>query len=81
LQPKKRVLICHDERHVVRLLKANLEPLGQDVVCCYSSRDAIKAFSEKTFDIVLIKREMPDKAEHDLEASIQAEKQVKLVLI
>jgi len=50
----KKVLVCDDEKHIVRLIQVNLERQGYEVVTAYDGRDAIaKIKSEKPNLIVL----------------------------
>lgn len=56
----KRVLVCDDERHIVRLLQVNLQRQGYGVTCAYGGREAIERLEREEFDIAVIDREMPD---------------------
>lgn len=37
----QRILICYDERHIVRLLQVNLEQQGHKVVCAFDANEAV----------------------------------------
>ncbi|MFY9234002.1 MAG: response regulator [Fimbriimonadaceae bacterium] len=56
---RKRVLVCDDERPIVRLIQINLERQGHTVTCAYNGVEAINKLSEQEFDLVLLDVVMP----------------------
>ena len=56
----KRVLVVDDERHVVRLLQANLERNGCQVTVALGGAEAINLLSKETFDRVIVDYNMPE---------------------
>ena len=38
----KRILVCDDERHIVRLIQVNLERQGHTLTCTFSAREAVQ---------------------------------------
>ena len=56
-----RILVCDDERHIVRLLQSNLKRQGHTVVCAFDGREAIDLLeTESRFDIVVLDTVMPN---------------------
>ena len=55
-----RVLVCDDERHIVRLIEVNLTRQGHTVSCAYDGHEAIRWLQREEFDLVVIDRDMPD---------------------
>ena len=53
------VLVCDDERHIVRLISVNLKRQGHSVTCAYSGRGAIELMKAGRFDIVVLDDSMP----------------------
>jgi two-component system alkaline phosphatase synthesis response regulator PhoP/two-component system response regulator VicR len=50
----KKVLVCDDERHIVRLIQVNLERQGYEVVTAYDGKEGLeKIRSEKPALVVL----------------------------
>lgn len=56
---RKRVLVCDDERPIVRLIQINLERQGHIVTCAYNGVEAITKLSVQEFDLVLLDVVMP----------------------
>jgi CheY-like chemotaxis protein len=54
-----RILVCDDERPIVRLLQAVLERQGYEVVCAYDGVDALERLRQERFDLVLLDVMMP----------------------
>jgi two-component system alkaline phosphatase synthesis response regulator PhoP/two-component system response regulator VicR len=54
-----KVLVCDDERNIVRLIQVNLERLGYQVTTAYDGREALRKISEETPDLVLLDVMMP----------------------
>lgn len=56
----QRVLVCDDERHILRLLQVNLERQGHSVVCAADGEEAIELLKgELSFDKVVLDALMP----------------------
>ena len=54
-----KVLVCDDEKNIVRLIQVNLERQGHHVVTAYDGREALeKVISEKP-DLILLDVMMP----------------------
>jgi len=60
-EPERRVkvLVCDDERHIVRLIQVNLERLGYEVVTAFDGRQALEKLKEDKPDLVLLDVMMP----------------------
>ncbi|HMS53910.1 MAG TPA: response regulator [Fimbriimonadaceae bacterium] len=54
-----KILVCDDERHIVRLLQLNLERQGYEVVCAYDGAEAIRNLESQDFDAAVIDLVMP----------------------
>jgi len=55
-----KVLVCDDERHVVRLIQVNLERQGYAVVTAFGGRECLDKISSERPDIVVLDVLMPD---------------------
>ena len=61
----RRVLVCDDERNVVRLIQVNLERQGHKVVCAYDGQEAVNLLetsgqpNQPKFDAVVLDVMMP----------------------
>ena len=53
------ILVCDDERSIVRLLQAILEKQGHKVALAYDGMDALEEIRRGTFDLVLLDIMMP----------------------
>ncbi|MEZ0325146.1 MAG: response regulator [Fimbriimonas sp.] len=60
LEEPKRILVCDDERHIVRLLSVILERQGHQVTCAYGGREAIGLLEKQRFDLAILDPKMPD---------------------
>ena len=55
----KRILVCDDEKHIVRLVQINLEREGYQVITAYDGKEGLsKAQSEKP-DLIVLDVMMP----------------------
>lgn len=54
-----KILVCDDERHIVRLIQVNLERLGHAVTCTYNGIEAIDRLGRESYDLVLLDVVMP----------------------
>lgn len=55
----QRVLICHEERHVVRLLRVNLERQGHHVALAENVSDGLARAADAPFDRVVLSATLP----------------------
>ena len=55
-----RVLVCDDERHIVRLIQVNLERQGYEVEFCSTVNDCLAKLRVGAFDLVVVDSDMPD---------------------
>lgn len=56
----RRVLVCDDERHIVRLLRVNLERQGCEVHCALTGSQALEMLATAMFDMAVIDPGLPD---------------------
>lgn len=54
-----KILVCDDERHIVRLIQVNLERQGHAVTCTYNGIEAIDRLGRESYDLVLLDVVMP----------------------
>jgi two-component system alkaline phosphatase synthesis response regulator PhoP/two-component system response regulator VicR len=65
--PPLLILVCDDERHIVRLIQVNLERQGHTVVCAFNGEQAIEQIQSrinsesKMFDLIFLDVMMPKK--------------------
>jgi CheY-like chemotaxis protein len=50
----KTILICDDERHIVRLLQVNLERHGHAVAVAFDVRECLKKLGEGGIDLLIL---------------------------
>ncbi|MEZ5162435.1 MAG: hypothetical protein R2688_01540 [Fimbriimonadaceae bacterium] len=43
-----KILVCDDERHIVRLIQVNLERQGYTVVTAYDGKEGLEKVKRKT---------------------------------
>lgn len=55
----KKVLVCDDERHIVRLIQVNLERLGHEVTVAFDGREAIEKLEVGEFTHAIVDLMMP----------------------
>lgn len=55
----RRVLVCNDERHIVRLIQVNLQRQGYEVACACSGEEAVAMLERQAFDLVILDLHMP----------------------
>jgi len=56
----QRVLVCDDERHIVRLIQVNLERHGHNVDTCGSADECLAKLRTGAFDWLVVDSDMPD---------------------
>ncbi|MCE9558487.1 MAG: response regulator [Armatimonadetes bacterium] len=54
-----KVLVCDDERHIVRLIQVNLEKAGYTVVTAYDGKDGLEKIKSEKPDMVVLDVMMP----------------------
>jgi len=54
-----KVLVCDDERNIVRLIQVNLERQGHVVVTAYDGREALEKVTSEKPDLILLDVMMP----------------------
>jgi two-component system alkaline phosphatase synthesis response regulator PhoP/two-component system response regulator VicR len=62
----QRILVCDDERHIVRLIQVNLERQGHRVTSAYGGREAIELLSQQEFDVAVLDPHMPEVNGYDV---------------
>jgi len=79
-----RVLVCDDERHVVRLIQVNLERQGYEVATALSGQEAIELLKRGQFDLAVLDPAMPDVDGFDVKAWIgdhEETREMKVILL
>ena len=56
----QRVLVCDDERHIVRLIQVNLERQGHNVDTCGPADECLAKLRTGAFDLLVVDSDMPD---------------------
>lgn len=54
-----KVLVCDDERHIVRLIQVNLERQGYTVVTAYDGKEGLEKIRSEKPDLVVLDVMMP----------------------
>jgi two-component system, OmpR family, alkaline phosphatase synthesis response regulator PhoP len=54
-----KVLVCDDERHIVRLIQVNLEKAGFQVVTAYDGKDGLEKVKAEKPDMLVLDVMMP----------------------
>lgn len=55
-----RILLVEDEESILESIRMNLELEGYEVVCCDNGIDALKAFREQRFNLVILDIMLPE---------------------
>jgi two-component system, OmpR family, alkaline phosphatase synthesis response regulator PhoP len=55
----KKILAVDDEKHIVRLVQANLDRAGYEVVCAYDGKEALQKVEEENPDLIVLDVMMP----------------------
>ena len=58
--PAKHILVVEDERHLAAGIKFNLEAEGYRVTVVNNGKEALEAFSQSKFDLILMDCHMPE---------------------
>lgn len=56
----KRVLVCAAERHVARVIEANLTRQGYDVHSCFLIESVRETLSKEKFDLLVVDPDLPE---------------------
>lgn len=54
-----KILVCDDERHIVRLIQVNLEKNGFNVVTAYDGKEGLEKIQQEKPDLVVLDVMMP----------------------
>jgi two-component system alkaline phosphatase synthesis response regulator PhoP len=54
-----KILVCDDERHIVRLIQVNLERQGWEVVTAYDGKEGLEKIRSSHPDLVVLDVMMP----------------------
>lgn len=54
-----KILVCDDERHIVRLIQVNLERQGWSVVTAYDGKEGLEKIKAEKPDLVVLDVMMP----------------------
>ena len=54
------VLVCDDERHIIRLIQVNLERQGWRVTIAYSGKEALEKMRADRPDLLILDSTLPD---------------------
>ena len=54
-----KVLVCDDERHIVRLIQVNLERQGYEVVTAFDGKEGLEKIRSEKPDLVVLDVMMP----------------------
>src|SRR5580704_1281166 len=54
-----KILVCDDERNIVRMTQVNLERMGHTVVTAFNGKEAMEKVTSENPDLVLLDVMMP----------------------
>lgn len=57
--PPLKILVCDDERHIVRLIQVNLERQGWNVVTAYDGKEGLEKVKTEKPDLLVLDVMMP----------------------
>ena len=57
--PPLKILVCDDERHIVRLIQVNLERHGYNVVTAYDGKEGLEKAKAEKPDLMVLDVMMP----------------------
>jgi two-component system alkaline phosphatase synthesis response regulator PhoP/two-component system response regulator VicR len=58
-EPSRHILVCDDERHIVRLIQVNLERQGYEVETAFDGREALAKMRARRPDLLVLDTLMP----------------------
>lgn len=56
---RKKILVVDDERHLVQIIKFNLEKKGFSVLTAYDGEEAVKKINEEEIDLLILDIMLP----------------------
>ena len=56
---RKKILVCDDEQHIVKLIQVNLEKHGHEVFVAHDGREALKVIKAESPDVCILDVMMP----------------------
>lgn len=59
MPPSLKILVCDDERHIVRLIQVNLEKQGWQVVTAYDGKEGLEKIRAEKPDLCVLDVMMP----------------------
>lgn len=77
----KRLLLVDDEPLIIKGLKFSLEQEGYETVAAYDGEEAIKQFSQGTFDLVLLDVMLPQMSGIDVCQHIRSISDVPIIML
>jgi DNA-binding response OmpR family regulator len=75
-----RVLVCDDERHIVRLIQVNLERQDFEVETCSTPEECLHRLRSESFELLVVDADMSELihlVEHEFVGRIQVMKLAK----
>jgi two-component system alkaline phosphatase synthesis response regulator PhoP/two-component system response regulator VicR len=57
--PPLKILVCDDERHIVRLIQVNLERKGYQVITAYDGKEGLEKVRSEKPDLLVLDVMMP----------------------
>lgn len=54
----RSVLVCDDERHIVRLIEVNLERQGYSIDCSYSGSECLAKLANAEYNLLILDSDM-----------------------
>jgi CheY-like chemotaxis protein len=76
-EPKKKILILDDEKHIVTYLKTLLRQKGYETIEALSVEEALEAARREKPDLVILDLMMPKKTGTDFARRISRDKELK----
>lgn len=55
----KNVIVCDDERHIVRLIQVNLERHGYEIRTAFNGQDCLEMVRNQCPDLLILDQDMP----------------------
>jgi two-component system alkaline phosphatase synthesis response regulator PhoP/two-component system response regulator VicR len=76
-----KVLICDDQRHVVRLIAVNFERRGWVVVTAFSGKECLEKIRTEKPDLIVIDLKMPDMDGHQVLETIRGDPETENIYV
>jgi len=74
-----KVLVCDDERHIVRLIQVNLERQGYQVITAYDGKEGLEKIKSEKPNIVVLDVMMPYMDGFEVLKSLRREKETESI--